>query len=89
MRYNMHYKGALCTFFEEWFSFQKVDLLSTSEGCTFVFFSTEMGIDFFVLVFLLRSGGHHTATHPRMDPRCAGHSVALLCGNSFSVPELW
>lgn len=48
--------------FEERFSFQKADVLSIAGGCTLhlVFFSTEMDIDFFALVFLLHSMGHHS-----------------------------
>lgn len=51
---------SLCVIFEERFSFQRVDLLSAAEGCTFGLSSTEMGIDFFALVFVLHRGGHHS-----------------------------
>lgn len=56
---NMYYKEALCASFEERFSFQKGNLILTAEGRICVVLSTEMGIDFFMLVFLLHSGGHH------------------------------
>ena len=51
-------------FLRKGFLSKTVDLLSTAEGCTFGFFPTEMGIDLFMLVFPLHSGGGWGTTIP-------------------------
>lgn len=82
-----------CAIFEETFSFfQKVNVVSTAERCTFFSPLSGYWLIYAGLSFLYTVGRHlslitFTASDLRMDSRCAGHSVTWLCGNSFSVPE--